>query len=88
MYLELDVPKDPEGNSCVMEHPLFEHEFLAKFLANIKNKIFDYLKTLSDDIVEDSKNDDKDFMENSMLYLDDKLRDHKPKKGKLEVDVK
>jgi len=71
-----------------MEKPLFEHDFIKDFMTNLRDKIFKYLNDLSDDFITDAHSDDKDFMENSMLYLDDKLRDHKPKKGKLEVDVK
>ena len=87
LYIELDVPVDPEGNQCVQEHPLFEHEFVKDFLVSLRDKIFGYLKTLSDFIIETEAKRDKEFIENSLLILDEKLRDHWPMKGRLEVEV-
>jgi hypothetical protein len=53
----------------------------------MRETIFNYLKTLSEFIVDTEAKRDKEFIENSLLILDEKLRDHWPMKGRLEVEV-
>jgi len=87
LFFELEVPVDPEGNQCVMPKPLFEHDYIMDFLIHLRESIFVYLKSLSDDIKKDETNRDKEFIENSLLILDERLRDHWPMKGRLEVEI-
>jgi len=70
-----------------MPKPLFEHEYIKEFLSSLRAGIFQYLKSLSDDIKKDEINRDKEFIENSLLILDERLRDHWPMKGRLEVEI-
>lgn len=87
LYLELDVTVDPEGIQCVMPKPLFEHDFIKDFMVSLRDGIFQYLKSISDDIKRDEVKHDKEFIENSLLILDERLRDHWPMKGRLEVEI-
>jgi len=50
LYVQLDIPIDPEDNQCVHEHVLFEHEIMCNFLMKLRDGVFQYLKTLQDDI--------------------------------------
>ena len=70
LFIELVVPVDPEGNQCVMPKPLFEHSYIRDFLASLRERVFNYIKSLSDDIKKDEINRDKEFIENSLLILD------------------
>jgi len=87
MYVRLEAPKDPEDIDCVESDVLFEFDHIKKILSDYRDKLFNYVKTLQDDIQDEEKRKDKDFIENSLLILDVRLRAHWPMKGRLEVEV-
>ena len=84
---KVDSPVDPEGISVLSKDVVFETQFLVKLISSTQSKVLDYIKQKMDDCQEDMKVIDKDFIEESVIQLDDKLKKHYPQKGKTEVDI-
>ncbi len=49
--------------------------------------MFEFIKEKLDEMQEEARSSDKEFLENSVHELDDTLKVHYPMKGKIEVEV-
>lgn len=52
-----------------------------------RDKIFHYVNEKKDLTLKEALVQDKEFIENSVLYLDEKLKENYPLKGKVEVEI-
>ncbi|KAL4438837.1 hypothetical protein ABPG74_016557 [Tetrahymena malaccensis] len=84
---KVDPPVDPEGRVILEKNVVVELSFMVNLIDNCKRKLFDYISKLQNDVIDQAKSNDKDFIENSILILDERLKAHYPLKGKMEVEI-
>lgn len=80
-------PKDPEGRIILEPEIIFKKLFIQDLLEVSRDKIFYYVNEKKDLTLKEALVQDKEFIENSVLYLDEKLKENYPLKGKVEVEI-
>lgn len=66
---------------------ILELDYVMNILTNCQEKLFKYIGIRMSDSLEEAKLQDNDYIENSILILDERLKAHYPLKGKVEVDI-
>jgi hypothetical protein len=82
-----DAPTDPYGHALLHKEVVVKLDFVVQLLMQCQSHLFDYILRRFEDSSLEAKTSDKEFVENSVLYLDEKLKEIYPLKGKVEVEI-
>ena len=66
---------------------MLELPYVKGFLDNLLGKIFVFFSGKKVETLDEAKISDRDFVENSVLLLDERLKALYPQKGRIEVDI-
>jgi len=81
------APQDLHGNLLLNEGVFFAFEEVCGLVQTLMYKIFDEYGQKRSDNLEDAETSDKEFIETSMVLLDQRLKAHYPLKGRLETEI-
>ena len=85
--VEHELPIDSDGNECLCNDVWFTLDMFVNFLDNLRDKFFQFRLDKEEEIIDVNNKENKQKMDELIAELDDKLRRHWPRKGRLEVGI-
>ncbi|KRX00539.1 hypothetical protein PPERSA_04560 [Pseudocohnilembus persalinus] len=82
-----EPPVDPEGAPIFDKDYIIKVEQVVEIFQSTLQRLFKYINQKCQQGIEEAKLADNDFIENSILILDERLKAHYPLKGKVEVEI-
>jgi len=84
---QASAPRDLHGNLLLSEDVVFTFQEIKELSQNLMQQLFENACRRKIDSLADAEVEDKDFIETSMILLDQRLKAHYPAKGRLETEV-
>eukprot|EP00828_Plagiopyla_frontata_P008784 TRINITY_DN1444_c0_g1_i4.p1 TRINITY_DN1444_c0_g1~~TRINITY_DN1444_c0_g1_i4.p1 ORF type:complete len:1308 (+),score=255.89 TRINITY_DN1444_c0_g1_i4:1080-5003(+) len=80
-------PLDPDNQKLLNEDVVLSVDLLIGVFKMFREHLFEYIVVQKNEKLSAAKTEDKDYMEYSIMILDERLKVHYPIKGKIEMEI-